>query len=1503
MTQSDPLDAATERGEPTYSRHLQSDGDIPMQRTRLSRRQKAKLTHREIAMPVDSPKSLYLEAEINKTSAMCLVDTGCSRCLISESLYQRLLRKPELSNTKFKFLMAQSSMEAKGVCHLEVSFAGRNFSQFFFVVPMTNFDVILGLDFMTRYNMGLLPADMTLFFDNVSVPLQRSKYFTSMAVRLNKQIMLKKFETRCIDVYGNPCLRNLDAVDNTLFCTAAEELWSDHGCVVYDGVVERGRNNKYQLYIHNPTPSDVTIFQDSVVGYMDTYKSTMDLPTSNPNTKYGPLTDQERHVLMAMESTCEEILKENNEFDEELDVVTPPSSQDSPPQDLFSRDMIKTMLASCKETLSSAEYQEAEDLIHEFSDRFRAPDAKLSRTDAVEHFIETKEGHEKPIRDPPRKVAMGKKEFVEHQIDEMLRDEIIAHSKSPWASPIVLVSKKCGATRFCVDYRKLNMATKLDAYPLPKIDDCIDAMQGAKYFCTLDLASGYWQVKMADRDREKTAFTSHVGLFEFNVMPFGLCNAPATFQRMMDRALNGLIHKICLVYIDDIIVYGKTISDLMENLRIVLSRLRDYNLLLKPKKCNFFQTSVDFLGHVISGEGVRCDPMKCDKISAWETPNSLGDVRSFLGLVGYYRRFIDDYSNKAKPLLQLSRKDVLFKWGPAHEEAFQSLKTALCSDPILAYPVDGLPWIIDTDASNYAVGAVLSQRHPDGRERVVCYGSKVLTASQQNYCTTKRELFAVIYFVTVKYATYLANRPFQLRTDHLALKWLMASVSSDAMCNRWIMKLMPFYELMKIEHRAGSKHNNADTMSRILTRRTCDRDDCEDCKARMARRQVDASSESILKAGAAFANDMDLSADSAGPIPEDLKKRFERAYVAAASQAEADDDSDITNYTLPRYSEKDFVAAQTSDDAIARMKELLLEHPDGRPHAKLLRGEVEEVKKYWKVWDDLRVERNILYRKDPNSPELRFVIPKSMRKEILEEIHNKPCGGHLGMTRIRAAIKRRFFWPLMRADIERWCRCCRTCSLSKKGPSRGKSPLIQELTSSVWERVAFDIIGPLKTTERGNRFILTVVDYFSKWVEAYPLTEHTAKTVAWTIVTEWVSRYGVPLHLHCDQAPEFESKVMADFCKMLGVTKTRTSPYHPICNGLAERCNQTLESILKCTVNSDKDNWDLLLPFALMAYRATPSATTGCSPNLLVHGRETTLPIDIMYGGIAPPERRHGVVKCYCEYVHDMQESMAGAFQRARACSKVAADRYKRHYDVGTAFKKFYPGQFVLWMHKPTANKTLHSGWRPLVVTRVLNKVDVQCQESERSRPITIHMDNLIPDPYKPERHNWVKEALIRSQSPRAAPNPVPANLGGGESSSDPIPVPAAPQQPARRPADDVNVRTGPADGPVAEIDPVNHPVVNDHVDNEEEDEIGDDSNDKAVDEQLSTEVSPEPAKRSSEIIHKDSTSPKQLSWKAPLESVRTIPKVVEKPKVVKRTSSGRPTVPPVRYGDATWWL
>lgn len=330
----------------------------------------------------------------------------------------------------------------------------------------------------------------------------------------------------------------------------------------------------------------------------------------------------------------------------------------------------------------------------------------------------------------------------------MLAQGVIEPSDSPWASPIVLVTKKDKTTRFCVDYRRLNNVTRKYAYPLPNITDSLDALGGSQFFCTLDLASAYWQVEMDEKDKEKTAFVTHKGLFSFNVMSLGLTNAPASFERLMELVLKGLQWERCLLYIDDVIVFGRSFEETLTNLELVLERIEQAGLKLKPKKCFLFQKQVQFVGHVVKPEGICCDPEKIEAVACWENPKNVKKVRSFLGFASYYRRFIHHFSEVASPLTALTQKGHAFLWDESCEAAFKMLKQKLTDSPILAYPSNepGVMFILDTDASDIGIGAVLSQVQ-NGAEKVIAYGSKTLNKAQRNYCTTNKELLAVVTFV------------------------------------------------------------------------------------------------------------------------------------------------------------------------------------------------------------------------------------------------------------------------------------------------------------------------------------------------------------------------------------------------------------------------------------------------------------------------------------------------------------------------------------------------------------------------------------------------------------------------------------------------------------------------------------------------------------------------------------------------------------------------------------
>lgn len=326
------------------------------------------------------------------------------------------------------------------------------------------------------------------------------------------------------------------------------------------------------------------------------------------------------------------------------------------------------------------------------------------------HIIDT--GDAAQVATAPYRTSPENRAEMHKQIEEMVKQGVVSPSRSPWASPVVLVPKKDGTIRFAIDYRKLNEVTKKEVYALSRIDDTLDALGGAKFFTTLDLTSGYWQVDIALKDRPKSAFVTHEGQWEFHKMPFGLTNAPATFQRMMNNAFAGLTWQCCLVYLDDIIIFSKDFDDHLRDLALVFQRIEEHGLKLKPKKCHVCCNEVEYLGHIISDQGVRADPKKIEAVSKWPVPKNVTDVQSFLGLCGYYRRLIKDFARIEAPLRRLTKKGALFFIGPLELQAFETLKAALVADPVMAMPDFSGKYVFEvhTDACDTGIGAVLSQK-------------------------------------------------------------------------------------------------------------------------------------------------------------------------------------------------------------------------------------------------------------------------------------------------------------------------------------------------------------------------------------------------------------------------------------------------------------------------------------------------------------------------------------------------------------------------------------------------------------------------------------------------------------------------------------------------------------------------------------------------------------------------------------------------------------------------
>ena len=430
---------------------------------------------------------------------------------------------------------------------------------------------------------------------------------------------------------------------------------------------------------------------------------------------------------------------------------------------------------------------------------------------SIIHTIDLMPGT-RPVHQSLRRYSEREMDELNKQLKEYLDKGMIKPSKSPWGTNVILVKKKDGSMRFCVDYRALNNVTVKDKYPLPHTEELFDRLHGAKFFSKIDLRTGFYQIPMAEADAHKTAFVTRYGLYEWVVLPMGLTNAPATFMHLMNGTFREYLDKFVLAFLDDILVYSKTIEEHEAHVKQVLERLREVRLYAKLSKCEFFQTEVEFLGHRVGRDGLKVMPSKVQAVVEWPELKNISDVRSFLGLAGYYRRFIRNFSSLASPLSDLTKNEVKFEWGKVQQTAFQAIKQSLQSAPVLLLPNSKFPFILHTDASDFATGAVLQQDQGQGLQPIAFMSHKMLPA-ETRYATHEKELLAIVHACR-DWRHYLHGNPFTIRiyTDHNSLQYIKTQPSVTARQARWQEKLSEFD--FTIEYMTGKTNVAADALSR-----------------------------------------------------------------------------------------------------------------------------------------------------------------------------------------------------------------------------------------------------------------------------------------------------------------------------------------------------------------------------------------------------------------------------------------------------------------------------------------------------------------------------------------------------------------------------------------------------------------------------------------------------------------------------------------------------------------
>lgn len=892
--------------------------------------------------------------------------------------------------------------------------------------------------------------------------------------------------------------------------------------------------------------------------------------------------------------------------------------------------------------LSNEDQGRARALLRRYSGVFSAHEGDLGCTNLISHDIPLLD--ETPMRQRHRRIPPSEYEVAKAHINQLLESHIIRESSSPYASPIVLVKKKDGSLRMCVDYRRLNAKTRRDAFPLPRIEESLDALAGARWFSAMDLASGYNQVPVTEKDRPKTAFCTPFGLFEWNRMPFGLCNAPGTFQRLMERLFGDQQCQTLLLYLDDIVIFSSTVAQHLERMETVLGRLQREGLKAKLSKCAFFQREVHYLGHVISSEGVATDPGKIEAVADWSRPATVSELRSFLGFASYYRRFVEGFAKMAAPLhalvaelagtkskraaLRASEQNFPSLWSEQCQSSFEALKKKLTSAPVLAYADFSLPFILEVDASYSGLGAVLSQEQ-EGKVRPVAFASRGLRPTERNmsnYSSMKLEFVALKWAMTEKFREYLLGHRCIVYTDNNPLAHL-ASAKLGAVEQRWASELAPFD--FELKYRSGRSNGNADALSRQHP-----------------------------------AGSTELQHIIPGTIlPTSLRTVGPQDQLVHATQT--------TITALPGHSVADLQNLQAGDRVI---QEVLAYWRKGTRPSPMERKQLSKPAMVMLgQWDRLVEKEGVVYRKvfRPDGAEEAFqlVLPEVMKKDVLTQLHQQH--GHQGVERTNELVRQRCYWPGMSADVAQWCLECERCQVAKDTRPAARSFMGHLLASRPNEIVAIDFTI-LEPSRSGFENVLVLTDVFSKYTLAIPTRDQRASTVAQVLVNEWFYKLGVPGRIHSDQGRNFEASLIQQLCSLYGIEKSRTTPYHPAGNGQCERFNRTLHNLLRTLPSFRKMDWVDYLPQLLFCYNSTPHQATGETPYYLLFGQEPRLPVDFLLGRV--PEPVAGTVNAW---VTEHQTRLQVAFEGARDRLKVAADRRKALHDPRVRDPSLKEGQLV----------------------------------------------------------------------------------------------------------------------------------------------------------------------------------------------------------------------------------
>jgi transposase InsO family protein len=1085
------------------------------------------------------------------------------------------------------------------------------------------------------------------------------------------------------------------------------------------------------LPISNFSSNPITIFPGQKLGishnsltWLD-HHSSADEQSNSYQLRHASLI---KSIAQQISSPSTKITLSEDSLPADDSLAGGPKTQEVPPEDIPSSQLLSEVDFS--PDLNPSQHSQLEKVVKKYQNAFGL-DGRLGNYNAKVEIKLRPDATEVSL--PPYNASPAKREVIDAQIDAWLKLEVIEPSKSPWGFPVLIVYRN-GKPRMCIDYRKLNEHAIPDEFPLPRQDTILQALTGSQWLSTLDALAGFTQLSMDDDAKEKTAFRTHRGLYQFRRMPFGYRNGPSVFQRVMQNVLSPYLWIFTLVYIDDIVIYSKTFEEHLQHLGKVFDSIERSGLTLSPAKCHLAYQSLMLLGQKVSRLGLSTHKEKVDAIVSLSPPKNVHELQMFLGMMVYFSAYIPFYAWIVAPLFELLKKDVDWKWTDIQQEAFDLAKLALTNSPVRAYAIPGNGYRVYSDACDVGIAAILQQVQPlqiqdlkgtklyaklrsafdqnqpvpptvatlskdelipppgpwssdfDSTiihvERVIAYWSRTLKPAERNYSPTEREALALRDGL-IKFQPYIEGEKITAITDHAALIWSRTFQNVNRRLLTW-GTVFAAYPDLKIVHRAGKVHSNVDPISRLRRDVPIQHGPVQDSSAHV----------SIIE-------DPDSIEDLYSSIHSQFDSRTKTLASATRDQQDLLPNSTI-NIQIP-------IPNNSSDSTInyctSRSYNLI---------AELDKSEIQNFAigykndpYFNKIIQDIRAESDwssplhplfsendngLLYFEDWEG-RMRLCVPECERSKIMSEMHDELTeGAHAGYHRTYNKLSSIYYWPKMSRDIKRFVISCDICQKSK--PKRhAPVGLLQPIPipERPFEVVTMDFIPELPVSN-GFDNILVIVDKLTKFAIFIPTTSNINESETASLFFKYVvSRFGLPRQIITDRDSKWTSNFWKVICEKSGMRRSMTTAHHPQADGQTEIMNQILEIALRCYVNPSKNDWSNMLDSFALSYNNIPHTATQFTPSFLLYGFHPITASSLLHTSSElvnrPDNNFYGAKNSTSHTPLDQQEN-EGALQfldefnsfrnKAKESIYFAQVTQQRIYNRGRLIQEFEPGDTVL---------------------------------------------------------------------------------------------------------------------------------------------------------------------------------------------------------------------------------